>query len=92
MKAFRGKPSIYEKSDTAARKAELEIQGISLRFGGVIALDNIHLSVRTGELLAVIGPNGAGKTSLLNCITGFYQAPEGEDRLQRRRYHPSPRP
>ena len=78
MKAFRGKPSIYEKSDTAARKAELEIQGVSLRFGGVTALDNIHLSVRTGELLAVIGPNGAGKTSLLNCITGFYQPQEGK--------------
>ena len=78
MKAFRGKPSIYDRSDTAERKAELDIQGISLRFGGVIALDNIDLSVRTGELLAVIGPNGAGKTSLLNCITGFYQPQMGK--------------
>jgi branched-chain amino acid transport system ATP-binding protein len=78
MKAFRGKPSIYEKSNEAIRNAELDIKGISLRFGGVTALDNIHLSVGTGELLAVIGPNGAGKTSLLNCITGFYQPQEGE--------------
>lgn len=78
MKAFRGKPSIYEKSDAALRKAELEIRGVALRFGGVIALDNIDLSVRNGELLAVIGPNGAGKTSLLNCITGFYRPQEGK--------------
>ena len=78
MKAFRGKPSIYEKSDAALRKAELEIRGVALRFGGVIALGNIDLSVRNGELLAVIGPNGAGKTSLLNCITGFYRPQEGK--------------
>ena len=78
MKAFRGKPSIYENRDTAARKAELEIRGVSLHFGGVTALNDIHLSVRTGELLAVIGPNGAGKTSLLNCITGFYRPQEGK--------------
>lgn len=78
MKAFRGKPSIYEKSDAALRKAELEIHGVALRFGGVIALSNIDLSVRNGELFAVIGPNGAGKTSLLNCITGFYRPQEGK--------------
>ena len=72
MKAFRGKPSIYEKSNAA-----LEIGNVSLRFGGVTALNNIDLAVRTGELFAVIGPNGAGKTSLLNCITGFYRPQEG---------------
>ncbi|MHB8908310.1 MAG: ABC transporter ATP-binding protein [Syntrophales bacterium] len=77
MKAFRGKPSIYEGSLSASRTAELEIKGISLRFGGVVALGNIDLSLHTGELLAVIGPNGAGKTSLLNCITGFYRPQEG---------------
>jgi len=78
MKAFRGKPSIYERIDMDAKQAELEVRGVSLRFGGVIALGDIHFSVRTGELLAVIGPNGAGKTSLLNCITGFYRPQEGK--------------
>ena len=43
-----------------------------------MALQNINLSVKTGELLAVIGPNGAGKTSLLNCITGYYRPQIGQ--------------
>ena len=63
------------------RNAELEVKGVSLRFGGVIALSDINLTVRTGELLAVIGPNGAGKTSLLNCITGFYRPQAGKIRF-----------
>jgi len=77
MKAFRGRPSIYDQRDADARRADLEIRGVSLRFGGVMALGDIHLAVRTGELFAVIGPNGAGKTSLLNCITGFYRPQQG---------------
>jgi branched-chain amino acid transport system ATP-binding protein len=77
MKTFRGRPSIYEKRDADATRADLEIRGVSLRFGGVIALGDIHLAVRTGELFAIIGPNGAGKTSLLNCITGFYRPQQG---------------
>lgn len=77
MKAFRGRPSIYDRNDQDSRRADLEIRGVSLHFGGVMALGDIHLSVRTGELFAVIGPNGAGKTSLLNCITGFYRPQKG---------------
>ena len=78
MKAFRGKPSIYDRRTSEPNQAELEIRDLSLRFGGVMALNHIDLMVHTGELLAVIGPNGAGKTSLLNCITGFYQPQEGK--------------
>jgi len=78
MKSFRGQPSIYENRNAASKRADLQIRGVSLRFGGVIALGGINLEVQTGELFAVIGPNGAGKTSLLNCITGFYRAQEGE--------------
>jgi len=78
MKAFRGRPSIFQEEGIAKRRAELDIQGVSLQFGGVQALSDIHLSVHTGELYAVIGPNGAGKTSLLNCITGFYRPQEGK--------------
>lgn len=77
MKSFRGRPSIFHEKCIVDRRAELVIQGISLHFGGVQALRDIHLTVRTGELFAIIGPNGAGKTSLLNCITGFYRPQSG---------------
>lgn len=78
MKAFRGQPSIYENKKTARRPAEIEIRGLSLSFGGVRALTNVDLTVKSGELFAVIGPNGAGKTSLMNCITGFYHPDSGK--------------
>ncbi len=51
----------------------LEIDHISLRFGGVYALQDFSMHVAPGELVAIIGPNGAGKTSLINCISGVYR-------------------
>lgn len=77
MKAFRGQPSIFTSNRPADLKAELEVKGLTLRFGGITALNKIDLEVHTGELIAVIGPNGAGKTSLLNCVTGYYRPQEG---------------
>lgn len=56
----------------------LEIKGLWLQFGGIIALSNLDMTVREGELHAVIGPNGAGKTSLFNCISGVYRATSGD--------------
>lgn len=72
--------SSLSKEDCAAGLAPslLEARNISLHFRGVRALHGVGLSVRKGELLSIIGPNGAGKTSLLNCISGRYQATEGE--------------
>ncbi len=55
----------------------LEICDLTLRFGGVTALDGLDLEIRRGELLALIGPNGAGKTSVLNCISGLYRPERG---------------
>jgi branched-chain amino acid transport system ATP-binding protein len=78
MKAFRGEPSIFTSVRPDARRAELEVNSLTLQFGGITALNKIDLRVHTGELVAVIGPNGAGKTSLLNCITGYYKPQEGE--------------
>jgi len=56
----------------------LDVQDISLNFGGIEALNEVSLSVEPGELYAIIGPNGAGKTSLLNCISGFYRPDKGD--------------
>jgi len=78
MKAFRSRPSIMINRREKDKKAELEIKGLRLSFGGVIAVKDVDLNAHTGELMAIIGPNGAGKTSLLNCITGFYRAQRGK--------------
>jgi branched-chain amino acid transport system ATP-binding protein len=59
-------------------QAKLQIDRLSLSFGGVHALLEVSLDIRDNEILAIIGPNGAGKTALLNCINGFYKPQEGE--------------
>ncbi|MDA0306341.1 MAG: ABC transporter ATP-binding protein [Proteobacteria bacterium] len=55
----------------------LDVDGISISFGGVKALSDVSFDVREHEILAIIGPNGAGKSSMLNCINGFYHPQEG---------------
>ena len=56
---------------------KLSIKDISLRFGGIHALQNVSFDVYEGDILAIIGPNGAGKTSLINSINGFYRPQAG---------------
>ena len=56
----------------------LEIKGMSMRFGGIVAVDGLDLTARAGEITAVIGPNGAGKTTAFNCVTGFYRPTSGQ--------------
>ncbi len=58
----------------------LEIAALTLRFGGVTALDAVNLDVARGEIFAIIGPNGAGKTSLLNSVSGLYRPQSGSIR------------
>jgi branched-chain amino acid transport system ATP-binding protein len=55
----------------------IDVENVTLRFGGVVSLRDVSLNMRRGEILAVIGPNGAGKTSLFNSVTGVYQPQEG---------------
>ncbi len=55
----------------------LEVAGVSVRFGALVALNQVSLGICHGEILAIIGPNGAGKTTLLNAISGFYHPYEG---------------
>ena len=74
-------PIAQEKSSAMSEKkigdVILDIQNISLRFGGVKALTDISYNVREHEIRSIIGPNGAGKSSMLNCINGVYTPSEG---------------
>jgi branched-chain amino acid transport system ATP-binding protein len=54
-----------------------DVEHVTLRFGGVVSLNDVSMQMRRGEILAVIGPNGAGKTSLFNSLTGVYTPQEG---------------
>jgi len=56
----------------------LELQGLTKRYGGILAVDQVTMAVESGEVRAVIGPNGAGKTSLFHLITGVVKATEGD--------------
>jgi branched-chain amino acid transport system ATP-binding protein len=56
---------------------QLVVEGVSKRFGGVVAVQDVSLDVPRGAIVSIIGPNGAGKTSLLNMISGFYKPDTG---------------
>ncbi|MGB7276298.1 MAG: ATP-binding cassette domain-containing protein, partial [Pseudolabrys sp.] len=55
----------------------LEARGLTRRFGGVVALDNLDLAVVPNEIIGLIGPNGSGKTTFFNVVTGIYGAHGG---------------
>jgi branched-chain amino acid transport system ATP-binding protein len=56
----------------------VSVEDVTLRFGGLQALEKVSLEVKRGEIFSIIGPNGAGKTCVLNCINGFYHPQQGE--------------
>jgi branched-chain amino acid transport system ATP-binding protein len=60
----------------------LRVEHLTMRFGGLVAVDNVSFEVERGTIAALIGPNGAGKTTVFNCITGFYKPSEGRIVLQ----------
>ncbi|OAP38261.1 ABC transporter ATP-binding protein [Sinorhizobium glycinis] len=81
-------PAVQHRPDLAVKAAppvragespdaQLKLDGVSLSFGGVTALDNVDLAVSRGEIRAIIGPNGAGKSSLINVISGVYRPDRG---------------
>ena len=57
--------------------ALLEVQDLTLHFGGVTALDRVNVAIESGQIYSIIGPNGAGKTSLLNCVSRLYNPSSG---------------
>ncbi len=67
-----GAPKIGAKGDTLLR-----VEHLTMRFGGLVAVDSLSFQARQGDITALIGPNGAGKTTVFNCITGFYKPSEG---------------
>ncbi len=55
----------------------LSVSGLMMRFGGLLAVNNVALTLNAGEIVSLIGPNGAGKTTVFNCLTGFYKPSGG---------------
>jgi len=61
----------------AADRTLLQVEHLTMRFGGLVAINDLSFVARRGDITALIGPNGAGKTTVFNCITGFYRPTEG---------------
>ena len=59
-------------------KSLLKVENLTMKFGGLTAVDNLSFSANNNEITSIIGPNGAGKTTVFNCLTGFYKPTEGE--------------
>jgi len=61
----------------------LVVEHLTMRFGGLVAVNNLSFEAGRGDITALIGPNGAGKTTVFNCVTGFYKPTEGRLALAR---------
>jgi branched-chain amino acid transport system ATP-binding protein len=76
-----GHPGPGEATHAPDPEALLEVDNVTLRFGGVVALDGVSFTLRRGEIFGLIGPNGAGKTTCFNTMTGLYQPTSGQIRF-----------
>src|SRR5918998_802350 len=66
----------------ASSSPVLRVEHLTMRFGGLLAVNGLSFEARHGDITALIGPNGAGKTTVFNCITGFYKPTEGRIALR----------
>ena len=55
----------------------LDVENLTMKFGGLVAIDDLTFSASKNQITSIIGPNGAGKTTVFNCLTGFYKATAG---------------
>src|ERR1017187_2818061 len=68
---------VMRRDTPAAGDILLSVEHLTMRFGGLVAVDDLSFAALQGNITALIGPNGAGKTTVFNCITGFYKPSEG---------------
>jgi len=61
----------------------LSVENLTMKFGGLVAIDNLTFSAKESQITSIIGPNGAGKTTVFNCLTGFYKPSKGEMTLHK---------
>jgi len=78
--AFAG--AVPAVASGALARPMLKVEHLTMRFGGLVAINDVSFVTRHGAITALIGPNGAGKTTVFNCITGFYKPTEGRIALQ----------
>ena len=69
--------AIASAPSAAKGRPLLQVEHVTMRFGGLTAVNDLSFEARKGDITALIGPNGAGKTTVFNCITGFYKPTEG---------------
>src|SRR5215471_8243183 len=69
----------------------LRVCDVSVRFGGIVALDGVSFDIQPGQIVGLIGPNGAGKTTLFNCLSRFYQPASGDILFENRSILKAPR-
>jgi branched-chain amino acid transport system ATP-binding protein len=86
--------TVTTKAAAAQRAAGvplLQAEDVTMKFGGLVAVNKVSMIVNEGEILGLIGPNGAGKTTFFNCLTGLYKPTEGQVRLSGVELPPKPR-
>ena len=69
--------SAYDQAAGAVGEVILQVENVTMRFGGLTAVDSVNFTVHRGEIMGLIGPNGAGKTTFFNCLTGLYLPTSG---------------